>query len=138
MRKSILLIFIITIIVSIYVFIKYEGYKGMFDFLKKEQTEQTEQIEQDTTQTIIEQSPIIEEYKIDTVYIYRVIIGSFKTLENAQILSDSIPFSDILKTDDGWYRVSKSYYFDKEDAQTERDSLGEDTWVLKDYYSLLN
>jgi len=135
MKKSVLLIFLITVIVSVYVFIKYDGYKGMFDFLKKEQTEQ---IEQDTTQIIVKQSPIIEEYKIDTVYIYRVIIGSFKTLENAQILSDSIPFSDILKTDDGWYRVSKSYYFDKEDAQTERDSLGEDTWVLKDYYSLLN
>ena len=99
----------------------------MFDFLKKEKTE----IVVSEKETLVK-----KETTSDTIYIYRVIVGSFKNMENAQLLSDTIPFSDILIINDEWYRVSKSYHFDKKDAQTERDLLGEDVWVLKDFILL--
>jgi len=130
MKKITLLIFGITIIISIFVFIKYKGYVGMFDFLKKEQI--------DTTKIELVEQPLpIEVPTMDTVYIYRIIVGSFKSYENAVECLKQYPFSDMLEvTEDGYYRVSKSTHFNKEDAQIERDTLGEDVWVLEDFIIL--
>ena len=133
-RTLLLIIFVVTIIVSIFVFIKYEGYVGMFDFLKKEQDTTNVEIVEGAL-PIAEQTLSTKEPTQDTVYIYRVIVGSFKDYENAKILSESLPFSDII-TNDGWYRVSKNTHFNKEDAQIERDILGEDVWVLTDFIFL--
>jgi len=131
-RKWLLLLFIVTIIVSIFIFIKYEGYNGMFDFLK------TDQIEVDTTEVQFEVLPMTESLP-DTVFIYRVIIGSFKDYNNAVECSKEYDFSDILPiTEDGWYRVSKDYYFNKEDADQDRNEMGEDVWVLKKYFSFVD
>lgn len=131
MKKWLLVVFVITIILSIFVFIKYDGYKGMFDFIKKEEPQQIENSEQ----TIVEKNQTynIEEPTIDSIETYCIIVGSFKNKINAQELYQSIPFSDIIETNDGWYRVSKNYYFNYEDAKKERDSIGSDTWVLKKY-----
>jgi len=131
-RKWLLLLFVVTIIVSIFIFIKYEGYNGMFDFLK------TDQIEVDTTEVQFEVLPMTESLP-DTVFIYRVIIGSFKDYNNAVECSKEYDFSDILPiTEDGWYRVSKDYYFNKEDADQDRNEMGEDVWVLKKYFSFVD
>jgi len=128
MKKSILLIFGITIIVSIFVFIKYDGYKGMFDFLK------TEQIEVDTSKIEFEVLPMVEPAP-DTVSIYYVIIGSFKNYENAVNYSQNYDFSDILPiTENGFYMVTKDYFFNIEDAIEERNKIGNDSWVLKDKF----
>lgn len=125
--KWLLLVFVITVVVSVFVFIKYKGYEGMFDSFKKYKSDTT------IVETIKESTPIKIEPTIDTIYIYRVIVGSFTNKENAKLLSESIPFSDIIETEDGKYRVSNSYYFNIEDARKERDELGEDVWVMKDY-----
>ncbi len=131
MKKWLLVVFFLTAIVSIFVFIKYDGYKGMFDFLKKEEPQQIENSEQPKVEE--KQTYNIEEPTIDSIETYCIIVGSFKNKRNAQELYQSIPFSDIIETNDGWYRVSKNYYFNYEDAKKERDSIGSDTWVLKKY-----
>jgi len=108
----------------------------MFDSFKKEQPDPTKVEIVEGALSITEQTLSTKEPTTDTVYIYRVIVGSFKTYENAKILSESLPFSDIIETDDGWYRVSKNTHFQKSDAQIERDELGEDVWILKDFVLL--
>lgn len=125
--KWLLVVFVITVVVSVFVFIKYKGYEGMFDSFKKDKSDTT------IVETIKEPTPIKIEPTIDTIYIYRVIVGSFKSYKNAKRLSETIPFSDVIETYDGWYRVSKNYYFNYEDAKNERNSLGSDTWVMIDY-----
>ena len=128
-RNWLILIFIVTIIVSIFIFIKYEGYNGMFDFLK------TDQIEIDTIEVKFEVLPMVEPLP-DTVFIYYVIIGSFKDYNNAVECSKEYDFSDILSiTEDGWYRVTRDYFFDKNDADSLRNEMGEDIWILKDKLS---
>jgi ABC-type lipoprotein release transport system permease subunit len=130
-NKWLLVVFVITILVSVFAFIYYKGYEGMFDSFNKEQV--------DDTLVVEKQIPIqTTEQTIDTIYIYRVIVGSFKDIENAKELSNTLPFSDILETEDGWYRVSINTHFNVEDARIERDSLGNDVWVLKDFYFLSN
>ena len=132
MKKSILLIFLITVIISIFIFIKYDGYVGMFDFLKTDTTEV------DTTKVEFEVLPMVEPLP-DTVFIYYVIIGSFKDYNNAVERSKEYDFSDILPiTEDGWYRVTRDYFFDKNEADSIKNEMGEDIWVLKDKLSFGN
>jgi len=125
MRKSTLIIFLVLSIGSLFGFIYFKGYEGMFDSFKKEQI--------DTTKLEVVEIPI--EPTSDTIYIYRVIVGSFKIEENANNFSESIPFSDIIMKN-GYYMVSQSYHFDIEDATIERDTLKKGTWVLKDFIIL--
>ena len=131
MRKSTLIIFLVLSIGSLFGFIYFKGYEGMFDSFKKEQPDTTK-IE------IVEQStliPIIQESSIDTIEIYRVIVGSFKVEENANKFSESIPFSDIIMKN-GYYMVSKSYYFNIEDAINDFFDCKNGTWILKDFIFL--
>ena len=89
----------------------------MFDSFKKE-TPDTIKVE-----VVEEVSPIVQPKPTpDTIYIYRVIVSSFKIDENADRLSESIPLSDII-IKNGYFMVSKSYHFDIEDAIIERDLL---------------
>lgn len=123
-----LLIFTITIIVSLFVFIKYDGYVGMFDSFKKEKIS--------TTPEIVQTLPK-KETTTDTIYVYHVIVGSFKNYENAIKYSENYDFSDILGvTENGYYRVSKNTHYNKKDALNERNELGGNIWVLKDFIVL--
>jgi len=118
-NKWLLWIFVITIVISIILFVNGKGYEGMFNSFKEEPI--------DTTTIEFVEEPII-----DTILIYRVIVGSFKIDENANKFSESVPFSDII-IKNGYFMVSKSYYFNIEDAIIEKDSLGNSAWVLKDF-----
>jgi hypothetical protein len=106
----------------------------MFDFLK------SDKIEVDTTNMWFDVLPMNEDESLpDTLYFYYVIVGSFKDYNNAVECSKQYDFSDILPmTDDGWYRVSKDYYFDKEEAILEKNKLGDDVWLLKNKLLLGN
>jgi len=86
-NKWLSLVFVVTVIISVILFVAGKGYYGMFDSFIK--------VQPDTTSVeVVEEITPIEES--DTIYIYRVIVGSFKVEKNADRLSESIPFSDII------------------------------------------
>jgi hypothetical protein len=122
MNKRLLFIFSFTVIISLFAFIYFKGYNGMFDSFKKERMNDTVKVEN-----------IIKIKEVDTIKIYRVIVGSFKSYENALKYSERYEYSDILPiTDSGFYRVSKYSYFDLESAKKDKKSLNSKSWILKD------
>lgn len=101
----------------------------MFDSFKKDK------IVSDTTKIkTINQTLPLTISTIDTICVYRVIVGSFKFYENAVERSKEFIFSDILPiTNNGLYRVSKDYYFNKEEAIKDINNYGNnDYWILED------
>ena len=128
MNKWLILVFYYIIIISIFIFIEYKGYVGMFSFKEKEQIEQIDTIKKGIINQ--ETKPMIT---IDTVSIYRVIVGSFKIYNNAVRCSNLFDYSDILPiTKNGLYRVSKDYYFDLDEALYDINNHKYDSWLLKD------
>lgn len=123
--------FVVTIIVSFVFFIAYNGYFGMFDSFMTEDTVEVVKTTSDVVVDPITGSNLVVNTDIDTITVYRLIIGSFESLENAELLSKQYPYSDILPiTEDGYYRVSLEYFFTLEDARKAEEKYGnEKSWI---------
>ncbi|MFW5847928.1 MAG: SPOR domain-containing protein [bacterium] len=124
MKKILLLIFILITLVSIFVFVQQKGYESIITSFTNE-----EEVKIDTIK--VDSLDVSKKYEI-----YRVIVGSFQEKENANNFSNSFDFSDILEmTTDSFYRVSKDYYFNYDDALNDLKEYkfsGRNAWILKD------
>lgn len=139
-NKWLLVAFIVTVIISVVAFVKYEGYNDMFKSFKKEQPDTTtvdtmyfEPIWGDPDYEGTKYGDMVE---MDSVEVWRIIGGSFKNYDNAVRFSDEYEFSDILPiTEDGFYRVCIYDAYDEYELDDmlhlfEREQVK--VWVLKD------